>query len=106
MAYDVVNIGALLAAVIGQDSPRELVAPGKAINELVFLDVPGGVSLQLKLGRNNRSFFNVTKGFSMEPRGEEDANSGLYLANSVAQPGITCEVLIVYGDGAQLNPVV
>jgi hypothetical protein len=100
MPYQVKKLD-LSALIVG----KELVPPGQMIRELSCLDVVGGAVFNLKLGIKNNDYFEVTKGFAMAPRGEIDANGGLYVTNDVAQPGQRAQLIVVFGEGAGLQPV-
>lgn len=88
---------------------RQIAPPQSVIEEFFVLDIPLGNQFGLKVGRN-ADFITITRPFSMEPRGAQEANEGLSVKNDVAQPGVVVEVVIVYGDGtpnkSQLNTVV
>jgi hypothetical protein len=99
MSYEVKRID--LAAATVQD--QRLVPPGKRISEFFILDMPAGASFKLKVGDAN-PYIPVTRPFTMEPTGEDEANNGLLWANDAAQAGVTVDIVIVYG-GAELSPV-
>lgn len=102
MPYTVKKID--LTAIFAEKS----IAPAQTrIAEFFCLDIPLGNQFGLKIGRNP-DFITITRPFSMEPRGDQEANEGLSIVNTIAQPGVIVEVVIVTGDspGGSLNPVV
>lgn len=81
----------------------EIVPAGKRIAELFVLDMPAGAVFQLKVG-NNSDLIGISRPFSMEPQGDQEANNGLYWRNAVGQAGLTVQIVVVYGPN-QLNAV-
>jgi hypothetical protein len=82
---------------------REISAPQRRITEIIVFDVPGGASFQLMVG-NNSEWMTIPRGFTMEPTGDKEANTGLYVRNLEDQAGVELEIIVVYG-GAELNTV-
>lgn len=99
MSYEVRKID--LSAIVSAD--QTIVPPSKRISELFILDMPAGAAFNLKVGSGN-PLIPVTRPFTMEPTGEDEANNGLYWTNDVAQAGVFVSLIIVYG-GAELSPV-
>lgn len=101
MAYKVRNLD--LSAITPADQQNTLTEPGLRISEFFILDMPAGAAFSLKVGQGN-PFIPVSRPFTMEPTGNDEANSGLYWRNDVAQAGVIVPVVIVFG-GAELSPV-
>lgn len=92
MPYQVKTVD--LTAVFAE---RELIPAQTQVAEIFVLDIPLGQVFKLRLGRNT-DFISITRPFSMEPRGEQEQNNGLFIKNDTAQPGVVVEVVIVTGD--------
>lgn len=101
MAYDVKQY-----ALDNVFDVTEVVQPSRRIAEVFINDVATGASFKLRVGDGN-PFFTVSRPFSMEPQGEDEANRGLHIKNLTPQAGVTIEIVVVYGDGRsdQLNTV-
>lgn len=90
--YDVKRLD--LTAVVLE---TRLVEPGRRIVEMFVLDMPIGNQFQIRLGTNT-NFITVSKAFSMEPTADYDNNNGLSWKNDIPQPGVTVEIILVYGE--------
>lgn len=78
---------------------QTIAVPQRRIAEIICFDVPSGASFGLRVG-NSVDFMTISKGFTMEPRGDDESNGGVVVRNLVAQPNTTVEIVLVYGGDA------
>lgn len=81
---------------VAQADPVNIVPEGKRIVEVFALAVPAGASFKLALGGG--PLMSISTPFTMEPRGDDVQNFGLYYQNPFGQPGFTVELVIVYDN--------
>lgn len=104
MGYKVFDIPLdnLIAAPAGALSL--LVPQGVEIAEVSVNDVDPGSSFKLKFGLNGDAI-GVRAPQAYELTGDE-ASGGLYIVNTVAQPGLVAHVLVSYADAKAPDGVV
>lgn len=76
----------------------QLVPRNQRITEVAILNVPVGASFRLALG--DHEMFYVDSPITLQPRGDEVQNHGLYFQNDVAQPGVEIEVIVSFDGSA------
>lgn len=92
-----------LGVVVTNDNQKELVGSGKRISEIYMMDLNAGSVFWLRVGEAN-PLQPISRPFSFEPDGDDEANRGLYYSNPIASPGVLAYIVVVYGK-AQLSPV-
>lgn len=87
---------------------KKVIEPQRRIAELVILDLPAGASFRMRLGDERNAYFTVSRPFSMEPVGDDEAAGGLFVTNLAGQAGVIIELIVVWGDGKrdQINAIV
>jgi hypothetical protein len=82
---------------VASNDKQQIVGKGTRITEVILLTMPAGVSFKLALGENEA--FTVDKPITLQPDAEDLNNQGLYWINPVARPGVSLELVVVFGAG-------
>lgn len=92
-----------LGVVVPQDAPKELVGSRRRMSEIYMMDIDAGASYWLKVGEGN-PLQPIKRPYSFEPESDDEANSGLFYTNPIAQAGVIVYVVVAFGT-SKLAPV-